>query len=122
MLKMAADKLEYNCIHEELIQSHSKKIAGLEAKAEYKERRIDEMNEKIEKIDSKIDELNKNVTNLILQSNKGDSNLEIRLKAIETELQLAKQTAADNRADANLKIAVISIIFVALTFYFNFIL
>ena len=36
---MAADKLEYNCIHEELIQSHSKKIAGLEAKAEYKERR-----------------------------------------------------------------------------------
>lgn len=125
---MAADSVDYICIHEDQIQNQSRKIAELETRADYKERRIDEMNEKIEKIDSKLDEINKNVNDLILQSTKGDSSLELRLKAIETELQLQKQTAADiraeaidNRADANLKIAIIGIVFAALTFYFNFI-
>ena len=37
------------CIHEELIQTHSLNLKELEGRADYKEKRIDELYAKIEK-------------------------------------------------------------------------
>ena len=72
--------------HEEQIQANARKIAGLETRADYKDKRIDELNVKIDKMETKLDKLNENVNKLLVQSNQGDTDLELRLKAIDTEL------------------------------------
>ena len=90
-------KNEYVCIHEEQIQGQSRKITELVTRANYKDKRIDELYIKIEKMENKLDVLNDNVNKLILQSNQGDTDLELRLKAIETELDLQKKTSLENQ-------------------------
>lgn len=115
-MKMAT---EYNCIHEEEIQHHNRKIEALEVRADYKDKRIDELNEKIGKMDAKIDEINNNVNQLILNSNSNDKELEIRLKAIETELDLQKQNAKDHQNEINTKIAQIGVALTVITIVIN---
>lgn len=104
---------DYKCIHEEQIQNHTLQINELESKAGFKEQRIDELNIKIEKMDGKIDELLEGFNEFKMKSSDDDKNLEIRLKAIETELELQKQ---------NFKtwLTVVSIALTALTVYLNF--
>ena len=113
------------CLHEEQIQGQSRKITELETRADYKDKRIDDLYVKIEKMESKIDTLNENVNQLILQSNKGDTDLELRLKAIETELALQKQTTTDNHNRISSLLAIIgvglTIITILINVYFNII-
>ena len=45
---------EYNCMHEELIQDHSLKINELTSRADYKDKRIDDLYTKMEKMEEKI--------------------------------------------------------------------
>lgn len=120
-MKMDANNL---CCHEDEIQHHSRKIEALEVRADYKDKRIDELNDKIGKMDFKIDEINNNVNQLILKSNSDDKELEIRLKAIETELNLQKQNAVNRHAETNTKIAYIgvacTIVTIAINVIFNF--
>ena len=52
-----------------LHMSYSRKIAELETRADYKDKRIDDLYVKIEKMENKIDTLNDNVNQLILLSN-----------------------------------------------------
>ena len=112
--------VDYTCIHEEQIQEQSRKIAELETRADYKETRISDLYVKIEKMEDKIDTLNDNVNQLIILSNKGDTDLELRLKAIETELALQKETTKENYTKLSMFIAIITVIFCGLTFYFNY--
>ena len=122
VMKMAP---EYECIHEELVQDHSLKIKELEARAKFKEERIGEINNKIEKMDTKIDKLNENVNELLLQSKQGDTDLELRLKAIETELALQKQTTTENHNRVSQLLAMVgvglTIITILINVYFNMI-
>lgn len=113
--------VEYDCIHEEQIQSQSRKIERLEARADFKEQRIDELNNKMDKLNDKFDEVIKGFNDLKMESKTDDTQLELRLKAIETELDLQKQTTKDNYLKLSAIIAIITVIFVILTFYFNFI-
>lgn len=112
---------EHKCIHEEQILDHNLKIGSLETRADFKEKRIDELNEKMEKMDTKLDEIAEAVNSIKLQSTTDDKELELRLKAIETELALQKQVTKDNRDRTNQLLTVITIFFTILTFYFNFI-
>ena len=116
---------QHNCIHEKQIQGQSKDIERLSVHEEYKEQQINDINDKIGTMDEKIDNIDKNVNKLILRSQKGDLELEKRLTAIETELQVQKETSKEisnrNRADANLKMTVISIAIAVITFYFAYI-
>ena len=109
------------CLHEDKIN----KITELEAKAEYKEKRIDELYDKMDKMETKLDNLNENINTLILQSTKDDKELELRLKAIETELALQKQTATDNHNRISSLLAVVgvglTIITILINVYFNII-
>ena len=118
-----AHNQDYTCIHEEQIQGQSRKIAELEARADFKDKRIDELNIKMDKMEDKIDAINKNVNQLILQSNQGDTDLELRLKAIETELALQKQTSIDNHNRVSSLLAVVgvglTIITILINVYFN---
>jgi uncharacterized coiled-coil protein SlyX len=116
---------DYTCIHEEQIQSQSRKITELETRADYKDKRIDDLYTKIEKMENKIDILNDNVNRLILQSQQGDTDLELRLKAIETELALQKQISLENHNRVSQLLAVVgvglTIITILINIYFNMI-
>ena len=118
-------KNDYVCIHDEQIQSQSRKITELETRANYKDKRIDELYLKIEKMENKLDMLNDNVNKLILQSNQGDTDLELRLKAIETELAMQKQVATENHNRVSQLLAVVgvglTIITIMINIYFNMI-
>ena len=118
-------KNDYVCIHEEQIQGQSRKITELETRANYKDKRIDELYIKIEKMENKLDMLNDNVNKLILQSTQGDTDLELRLKAIETELALQKETSIQNHNRVSQLLAVVgvglTIITIMINIYFNMI-
>lgn len=112
--------VEYDCIHEKQIQSQSRKIERLEARSDFKEQRIDELNNKMDRLNDKFDKVLEGFNNLTMKSTEDDKELELRLKAIETELALSKKTINDNRAETNKWISIITVVFLALTFYFNF--
>ena len=111
--------VDYTCIHEDELLGQSRKIAELETRADYKDKRIDELYSKIEKMENKIDTLNDNVNQLILLSNKGDTDLELRLKAIETELELQKQTSIDNHNRVSQLLAIIGVGLTIITILIN---
>ena len=109
----------YTCIHEDELLGQSRKIAELETRADYKDKRIDELYSKIEKMENKIDTLNDNVNQLILLSNKGDTDLELRLKAIETELELQKQVATENHNRVSQLLAIVGVGLTIITILIN---
>jgi uncharacterized coiled-coil protein SlyX len=117
--------VEYDCIHEDLIQTQTKDIERLKTRADYKDKRIDELYVKMEKMEEKIDKMNENINKLILKSNENDSGLELRLKAIETELALQKQTSMDNHNRVSSLLALVgvglTIITILINVYFNMI-
>ena len=117
--------IEYDCIHEDLIQGQTRDIERLKTRADYKDKRIDDLYVKMEKMEEKLDTMNENINKLIVKSNKGDTDLEIRLKAIETELALQKQTATDNHNRVSSLLALVgvglTIITILINVYFNFI-
>ena len=115
--------IEYDCIHEELLQTQTKDLERLKTRADYKDKRIDELYVKMEKMEEKLDTMNENINKLIVKSNKGDTDLELRLKAIETELALQKQTSIDNHNRVSSLLAVVgvglTIITILINVYFN---
>jgi chromosome segregation ATPase len=117
--------VNYDCVHEDLIQSQTKDLERLKTRADYKDKRIDELYVKMEKMEQKLDTMNDNINKLIVKSNKGDTDLELRLKAIETELELQKQTSIDNHNRISSIIAVVgvglTIITIAINVFFNII-
>ena len=76
--------------HEQQIQENSRQIAELQTRAEYKERRIDELYSKIEKMEDKIDNINENVNKIVQSSIESDNKLEQRLTKLETTVKVLK--------------------------------
>ena len=111
--------VNYDCVHESLIQSHSTDIQSLKTRADYKDKRIDELYLKMEKMEEKIDKMNENIQQLILKSNQGDTDLELRLKAIETELALQKQTQLDNHNRVSSLLALVGVGLTIITILIN---
>ena len=107
----------------EQITNQSQKISELEAQATYKNHRVEELSNKLDKMEEKIDKLADNVNQLVLQSTKDDKELELRLKAIETELAIQKQTNIDNHNRVSSLLAVVgvglTIITILINVYFN---
>lgn len=114
-------KNDYNCLHEELIQKHSLKITALETELMYKKEKLDDLKEDNKRMENKLDEINEKVNEIILVSKSDDDKLDKRLLKIETRLSTQEDMAKNNKDDFNLKLAVITVIFLVLTFYFNFI-
>ena len=111
--------------HEERIQNNTRQIAEVQTELKFKEKRIDDLYLKMEKLEAKIDLMNENINQLILQSNKDDTQLELRLKAIETELAVQKQIVNENHNRTSTLLAVIgvglTIITILINVYFNMI-
>lgn len=111
---------EYTCIRDEQIQHQSRKIEGLEVRADFKEQQIQDLIDKMDKLNDKLDKVIEGFNELKMQSKADDKELELRLKAIETELALQKQTTKDNYNKLSIFIAGVTIVFTALTFFMNY--
>ena len=103
---------EHNCIQEPT-------ITQLKVHQDYETQRIDELRDKIDKMDKKLDKVLEGFNELKLQSNKDDNQLELRLKAIETELELQKQTSIDNHNRVSQLLAIVGVGLTIITILIN---
>ena len=84
---------ETPCIqHEEQIQDNTQKIAALQTRADYKDKRIDELDKKMDKIDRKIDKLTDTVNKVMVNSIRDDNNLNQRVTTLETTIKTQNDT------------------------------
>ena len=103
---------EHNCIQEPT-------ITQLQVHQDYETQRIDELKIQIDKMDKKLDKVLEGFNELKLQSNKDDNQLELRLKAIETELELQKQTSIDNHNRVSQLLAIVGVGLTIITILIN---
>ena len=103
---------EHTCIQEPT-------ITQLQVHQDYETQRIDELKIQIDKMDKKLDKVLEGFNELKIQSNKDDNQLELRLKAIETELELQKQTNIDNHNRLSQLLALIGVGLTILTILIN---
>ena len=115
------EEVNYQCVHEQTLQDHSLKITALEKEVSFKKEKLDDLKKDNERMETKIDEIKDSVNEIILASKKDDEKLDKRLLKIETRLETQEKISKDNKDDFNLKLGIITVIFLALTFYFNFI-
>ncbi len=103
---------EHTCIQEPT-------ITQLQVHQDYETQRIDELKIQIDKMDKKLDKVLEGFNELKIQSNKDDNQLELRLKAIETELELQKQTNIDNHNRVSQLLALIGVGLTIITILIN---
>ena len=111
---------EHNCLHEEQILNQSRKIERLDAELVYKKERLDELKEDNKRMERKIDKLSEDVTDFISASDTKDNELNNRLIKIETKQQVQDEMTKKNRDDFKLWLAIITVVFGAITIYNNF--
>ena len=75
--------VEYECVHEELLQNHSLKLAELEKEVEFKKEKIDQLQTSMEKIDKKLDKI-------IQRSEEKDNDIDKRVTSLETTVIVLK--------------------------------
>ena len=73
----------------------------------------------MDKMEIKIDKLADSVNTLVLQSTKDDQDLELRLKAIETELAIQKQTSTTNHNRLSSLLAIVGVGLTVITIGIN---
>ena len=124
VMMMPNNGLEH-CLHEELLQDHSLKLTAVEAELNYKKERLDELKNQNEKIQDTLNELKEDIkediSKIVIASKTDDEKLDKRLTKIETRQEVLDDANKKNRDDFNTKLTIITVIFLALTFYFNFI-
>lgn len=99
----------HSCTHEEQIQRQSRKIAELKARADYKDRRIDEIITQNMRTEEKIDKLTDIVNNLMLKSVQDDNDINQRVTALEASQQTIYRI-----------ISLVSVALALFTFYMNY--
>lgn len=115
--------------HEEQIQENSREIAELKARADYKDKRIDELKKDMHEIKQSIDTLTNTVNNSIVNSIKDDKDLDNRVTSLETKIETqaniiqqyeekARKDREEDRAKTNQYLVVIGIIISILSFVF----
>ena len=113
---MVANPEEHVCIRDDQFQNQSRKIERLETRSEFKEKEIEKIHINMEKIDKKLDALLTGFNDFKIQSNTGDSQLELRLKAIETELEMQKSENTRKMAWIGTALTILTIL---INVYFN---
>ena len=103
---------EHTCIQEPT-------ITQLQVHQDYETQRIDELKIQIDKMDKKLDKVLEGFNELKLQSNKDDNQLELRLKAIETELEIQKQVSIDNHNRVSQLLALVGVGLTIITILIN---
>ena len=81
---------EYTCIRDEQLQGQSRKIAELEARANYKDERIEQIIQDQKRMEEKIDDLTEAVSQLKYQSLKDDKDIDKRVTRLESTVNVLK--------------------------------
>ena len=120
--------MTHECLHEEQILNQSKTIERLDAELSYKKERLDDLKEDNRRMETKIDDIKDCMNKLMLKSKTDDDQLQNRLTAIETEQKVIKEMQDKNRADTNLKLyfivvifTVVSVVIGLISFYLSYI-
>lgn len=114
------------CLHEEQFLGQSRAIERLEAELNYKKEKLDDLKEDNRRMEEKIDEIKECVNELILKSKTDDDKIEKqftkiekdlndRITKIETRQDVLDEQDKKNRAETNLKIAIVALFFGATT-------
>lgn len=108
------------CLHEEQINGQSRMIERLTAELDYKKERLDEIKENNRRMETKIDRINENLNGFIQDSDSRDTKLDLRLTKIETRQEVLDKAQKDNRDDFKTWLAIVTVVFGAITIYFNY--
>ena len=91
---------ETPCVeHETQIQDNSRKIAELETRADYKDKRIDELNDNMKELKQSVNDLDKTINEYIIHSIKDDNNLKDYISSLENRV-----TTIESRQDTLYKL------------------
>jgi chromosome segregation ATPase len=85
---MNAKKSEYVCIKDDQLQNQSRKIAKLEARANYKDERIEQIILDQKRMEDKIDDLTEAVSQLKYQSLQDDKDIDKRVTSLESTVKV----------------------------------
>ena len=111
------------CIHEEQLQGQSRAIERIDAELTYKKEKLDDLKEDNRRMEEKLDEIKDCLNKMQLKSNKNDSELEVRLKGVETKLDDLEEKVNTNKDDidkrTNQGYVKIGLIFTAITILIN---
>ena len=122
---MVQDIKNCDCVHEKLLQEHSLKIASLEQELVFKKEKLDDLKADNKRMEEKLDEIKESLNKITIASKNDDDRLDKRLLKIETRLATQEKTQEkiqkETKDDFNLKLGIVTVIFIVLTFYFNFI-
>ncbi len=112
--------MTHDCLHEEQIMGQSRAIERLDAELQYKKERLDELKADNKEMMKKMDTINDNLNDFISKSDTKDNELNNRLIKIETRQEEQEKATKNNREDFKLWLGIITVIFGALTIYFNY--
>ena len=87
---MTPKKTEYVCIKDDQLQNQSRKIAELEARANYKDERIEQIIQDQKRMEDKIDDLTEAVSQLKYQSLQDDKDIDKRVTSLESTVSVLK--------------------------------
>ncbi|MBR0369140.1 MAG: hypothetical protein IJH63_00280 [Methanobrevibacter sp.] len=106
------------CYHEEQIQNQSRKIAELEARADYKDKRIDEIILNSKRMEDKIDGLSKAVNTLTVKLVEDDATLKHHTGELSERV-----TALETRQDTTYKlIGLVSVFLLGMEFILKYVI
>ena len=119
--------------HEAQIQENSRKIAELETRANYKDKRIDELYAKMDKIENKLDALTETVNGVVVNSIKDDNDLKKEVTELKTRIDTqdkllkeykdeARKERDEDRAKTNQRLGYITAGVCVLTFALSVVL
>ena len=76
--------------HEAQIQENSRRIVGLETKAQYKEQSIIELKKDMKDLNDKMDKLSEDVNDFLLKSVNDDKDIDKRVTSLESTVSVLK--------------------------------
>lgn len=86
--------------HEEQIQENSREIAELKARANYKDKRINELIEDNKRIETKIDKLTETVNSVVVNSIKDDNDLREEVTKLKTKIETQEDVLKQYKEEA----------------------
>lgn len=107
-MRMIKNSESVSCIKENQILKHENEIVELQTRADFKDRRITELNENIHEIDRKLDDIKDRLQELQLRSVVDDSDIDNRVTALENTVKVLKWVSATLVAFLGVAIAALS--------------
>ena len=80
----------HECLHEEMLNGQSRKIAELETRADYKEQMILDIKKDMKAMSDKMDKLSDDVNDYLLKSVQDDKDIDKRVTSLESTVSVLK--------------------------------